>query len=175
MFSNTSVCFSSEYFPRLSWSRRIRKRENTFLAMKGYVTFMYVWNKFSHHRPKLLLSGCIMHDILCHFLPPSNSAWSRAWRCLVWRKCGLSSDPRLGTQGPKHQPNINNNKYSVLYLYTSNCRISEIVSFHSSLIHMSDESNLGFLNLSKLYRVSQKTWIFVWWAIKGPEVAWRQK
>ena len=61
---------------------------------------------------------------------------------------GLSSDPRQGIRGPKHQPDINQ---------TKNARRSRSKRLNDYLtIHMSAKSNLGFLNLSKFYRVSQK-------------------
>ena len=92
---------------------------------------------------------CIMHYILCQFLPPSNSAWSRAWWCLVWRKCGLFSEPRPGTPGPKHQPDINNKKCE-----KERQRETKRLFDYSWIC----QNSTG---------CPKKTWILVWWAIKG--------
>ena len=65
---------------------------------------------------------------------------------------GLSSDPRQGIRGPKHQPDINQ---------TKNAKRSCSERLNNYLtIHMAAESDLGFLKLSRFYRLSQKkTWI----------------
>ena len=61
---------------------------------------------------------------------------------------GLSSDPRQRIRGPKHQPDINQTKSA-----RNSCseRLNDYLT-----IHMSAESDLGFLNLSRFYMVSQK-------------------
>ena len=127
--------------------------------MKGYVTFTYAWNKFSHHSQKLLQSGCIIALCITSFASFSlllilldlkhGGVWcDENAKATDIRQHGLSSDPRQGIRGPKHQPDLNQPK---------NARRSQSERLNDYLtIHMSAESDLGFLNLSRFYMVSQK-------------------
>ena len=91
-----------------------------FLAMKGYVTFTYAWNKFSHHSQKLQ-SGCIIALCITSFasfslllilldLEHGGVQCDENAKATDILQHGLSSNPRQGIRGPKHQPDINQTK-----------------------------------------------------------------
>ena len=146
--------------------------------MKGYVTFTYAWNKFSQHSQKLLQSGCIIALCITSFasfslllilldLEHGGVQCDENAKAIDILQHSLSSNPRQGIRGPKHQPDINQ---------TKNARRSRSERLNDYLtIHMSAESDLGFLNLSRFDRVSQKTWILVEWAIKGAKSCMKTK
>ena len=119
--------------------------------MKGYVTFTYAWNKLSHHGQKLLQSGCIIVFCITSFASFSlllilldlehGGVWcNENAKATDILQPGLSSDPRQGIRGPKY---LNQ---------TKNARRSQSERLNDYLtIHISAESDFGFLNLSRFY------------------------